>query len=77
MTVYTARETPNKQLTAALGIAALSRCKNQHGSLMVKNGAIVGAATNQKRHTPINASWRSSHVHSEEALLRGVSAKGG
>lgn len=63
-----------KQLRAALAIAEASRCSHRHGAVLVKNGRVIAAGSNQQRQPQLphweEGSWRRVSVHAEEAVLQ-------
>jgi len=58
----------NKYLEEALRVAKTSRCRYQHGCVVVSNGRIVSKATNKKVGDPKTA-WRKAHIHAEVAAV--------
>lgn len=68
----------NRFLEQALSVAATSKCRYQHGCVVVANGVVVAEATNKKIREADSNTWRIAHVHAEEAAIAaaGSRAKG-
>ena len=59
----------NRYMERAIEIARTSKCRFQHGCVVVSNGQIVGESTNRIVNDQVKNSWRRSHMHAEIAAL--------
>jgi deoxycytidylate deaminase len=58
----------NKHLEAAKKLASLSRCRQKHGALVVRNGQVVSAGVNLSRGTA-DVHWPFASEHAEERAI--------
>lgn len=71
----------SKQMKAAVALADISKCRQKHGAVLMKNGVVLAAGTNVSRLSVDEISdenWRSSGIHAEESVIRqaGTAASG-
>lgn len=71
----------DKRIRAALALAELSRCKNKHGAIVMKDGVLLGSGVNTVRCSADEVSddnWRFVGLHAEAAaILQAGSASSG
>lgn len=60
---------PNRPMKAALALAELSRCRQKHGAVIVKNGVVLAAGTNAMREPVSDTNFRSCSVHAEAKVI--------
>ena len=58
----------NKHLDAAKELAKLSRARQKHGALVVKNNQVVSAGVNLSKGTA-DVHWPLASVHAEERAI--------
>lgn len=58
----------NKHLEAAKEIAKLSKARQRHGAVLVKNGQVVSAAVNLSKGTA-DVHWPFASEHAEERAI--------
>jgi pyrimidine deaminase RibD-like protein len=58
----------SKYITKAVALAATSRCRYQHGAVIVYRGQIIASGVNKIVNDQTKG-WRRSHVHAEVAAL--------
>lgn len=58
----------NKYLEKAVDVAATSKCRYQHGCVVVHRGRVVATATNKKVGN-VEECWMRSHIHAEVAAI--------
>lgn len=68
----TTKEPASKEkfLLMALGVATQSKCKFQHGAVVVKHGHVLGAAPNIEKNNPRFVDHRFCQIHSEIAAMK-------
>lgn len=49
----------------ALGVATQSKCKFQHGAVVVRHGHVLGASPNVQKNDPKFVAFEHSQVHAE------------
>lgn len=71
-------EKPSRPLKAALALAELSKCRQQHGAVLMKNGVVLAAGTNVIREPVSDRNFRSCSVHAEALVISqaGTAASG-
>lgn len=55
----------NRFLEMAKGVALTSKCKFQHGAIVVKHGHVLGASPNVQKNDPKYVEFEHSQVHAE------------
>lgn len=58
-----------RPLRAALALAELSKCKQRHGAVLMKNGVVIAAGTNINKEPTTDSNFRSCAIHAEAAVV--------
>src|SRR5689334_7184345 len=57
-------------LQMAMGVALTSKCKFQHGAVVVLHGRVRGFAPNVQKNDPLYVDHRHSQIHAEIAAMK-------
>lgn len=60
----------DKYLSMSMGVALGSKCKFKHGSVVIKNGKVLGSSPNIQKNDPKYIDFRFSQIHSEIAAMK-------
>lgn len=76
--IVTQTDKLGRPLKAAFALAELSKCRQRHGAVLVKNGVVIAAGVNLMKEPVTDANFRSCTVHAEANVIAqaGTAANG-